>query len=501
MEIKVPSKLDNSTGPISPATAAEAMQNLSMLLARMENASTAAISMGEVKGLLSKLPVNNPQKINFGFSPIKDMMIVDGEKALQRVFNNSVSVSKEAVAMSTNESENYVGVFIFPHMAQDKLKSRVMNNEVVGIKMGARIYNLTETIDIHYRNVDQKAICNGGNCNFTCNSWDGQGELNWTTDGCETENVNNSIKCSCTHLTFFAILMSQPGNISSSDIKSLTYITYIGCGLSLFFLGVALFMHFAMRSAKSSQATKILFNLFITMFFLNFAFLLNETISGLNQYGACVAIAAAMHYFLLSTFTWFFLVAFHIFLQLRQLHTVINHYLLKIFIAGWVTPAIVVISLIISEKYKLMVINVDDGSKVEMCWIPEIKVHNGVNIGYYSLVFIFNLVIFIIVVRQIQLLRNSKTKETNGSTMSNIFTILGLFFMLGISWGFAFFSYGIMAIPSYYIFTILNSFQGFFLFIYYYKTSNSNIIGERSLFSSKSTETDLNPYENKESLK
>lgn len=53
----------------------EAMKNLSSLIELMGNASTAAISMGKVKGLLSRLHKEDPKDINFGFSPNKDMSV------------------------------------------------------------------------------------------------------------------------------------------------------------------------------------------------------------------------------------------------------------------------------------------------------------------------------------------------------------------------------------------------------------------------------------------
>lgn len=38
--------------------------------------------------------------------------------------------------------------------------------------------------------------------------------------------------------------------------------------------------------------------------------------------------------------------------------------------------------------------------------------------------------------------------------------MFGLCSILGVSWGFVFFAYGILRIPAYYIFTVLSSFQG-----------------------------------------
>lgn len=93
------------------------------------------------------------------------------------------------------------------------------------------------------------------------------------------------------------------------------------------------------------------------------------------------------------------------------------------------------------------------------CWISDAIVHQGVNIGYYAGVFIFTLTVFIITVRQIAVLKPAEAQNSS-SIKTNSFSILGLFLLLGITWAFAFFSYGPLLLPSYYIFTILNSFQG-----------------------------------------
>ncbi|XP_062296743.1 adhesion G-protein coupled receptor G2-like [Scomber scombrus] len=255
------------------------------------------------------------------------------------------------------------------------------------------------------------------------------GTQNWTTNGCETKETNDSITCRCSHLTFFAILMSPvPANISSSDFTSLTYITNIGCGLSMFFLAVALFMHWLIRKGKASQATKILINLFVAMFTLNLSFLINETIANIENFGVCVAMAAVMHYTLLATFSWFFIQGLH--LQTNK--------------KPKCTLCIIIILFLIFR-----------------CWISDAVLQQWVNVGYYGVVFIFTLSIFIITVYQIVLFKQRAVKtDDHSSTKINTFSILGLFLLLGITWAFAFFSHGPLLIPSYYIFTILNSLQG-----------------------------------------
>lgn len=95
------------------------------------------------------------------------------------------------------------------------------------------------------------------------------------------------------------------------------------------------------------------------------------------------------------------------------------------------------------------------------CWITDNVVHWIVNIGYYVLVFLFTLTTFIVISTQLFCHRRAKT----GSALINrngtsIIIVLGLCCILGIAWGFVFFTHGVLRIPAYYIFTVLSSFQG-----------------------------------------
>uniref|UniRef100_A0A3B5LRT8 Adhesion G protein-coupled receptor G2a n=1 Tax=Xiphophorus couchianus TaxID=32473 RepID=A0A3B5LRT8_9TELE len=389
-------------------------------------------------------------------------------------FSRSVYLPKEASEMAVENNGSFAGVLLFPDIPEVKpkddlplLKVRHSNlisttfhsqqidqnrslfqNEMMGIEMGANIFNLSQTINIQFTNVNTVNMLT----------------TNWTTEGCLTTEVNGRITCNCSHLTFFAILMSplpggKDGNnsngiISSSDLKTLTQITKAGCGISLFFLGVALFMHFLV-----SEAVKILMNLFVALFLLNLCFLVNESIAKLKVLAACVAMAATLHYSMLATFTWFFMQALHLYFNLRQISTDIKYYMCKICSTGWVIPVVVVVGLLASSKYGYIDISDDNGTSVTMCWIPDSTIYLGVNIGYYGIVFIFTLPIFVVTIVQIKQFVPKEAKAQE-STKKRLFSLLGLFCLLGITWGFAFFSYGPLLLPSYYIFTILNSFQG-----------------------------------------
>ncbi|XP_036406504.1 adhesion G-protein coupled receptor G2 [Megalops cyprinoides] len=504
VNIRVNTTVVSQNGDINAAAASEFMEKLSDLLTQLGNESSAVITAGPVKGILTRQRKDAKFKeVFFGLSSNSDINIVNSKVSAAEDFPGSVSISKEAFnkANLSFEGGPFAAVFRFPNMSKDEKNSTVFNDEVIAIDMGTPILDLTDSINITFQ-------VNAGNTVMSCSSWNGTGDRPvWTTDGCNTTVSNGTVICQCTHLTFFAILMASPSesNISNSDLKSLSYITYIGCGLSMFFLGVALFMHFLLRRAKSSDATQILMNLFLAMFLLDLTFLSNEAVAGMGNLIACKIFAALLHYSMLSTFTWFAIEAFHLCLHLAKSFNIgIRHYFLKVCIGGWALPCVVVIIILICGKYGGRSINSDNGKSVQMCWIVDDTVHYVVNIGYYALVFLFTFTVFIIITRQLTYLRGRDVKAAQkGVGPANICSIMGLCCLLGVTWGFAFFAYGPLRIPSYYIFTILNSFQGFFLFLYYYNTSK--IIGDEkaSNLSSSSTATikttvdSQNPYVNK----
>ncbi|XP_077075517.1 adhesion G-protein coupled receptor G2 [Siphateles boraxobius] len=365
--------------------------------------------------------------------------------------------------------------------------------------MGAEISNLTENISLAFstkKNMTGTPVCH---------SWDGSGNKpNWTTEGCTTVPDGNNITCNCNHLTFFAVLMNPTETVSQTDLVALTYITYIGCGLSMFFLGIGLFIHFLLRKAKATNSAHVLMNLFLALFLLNLAFLSNEYVARAKSPNACRVMAGFMHYSLLASFSWFAVEALHLCLQMSKHSIVIKHYILKISVVGWAPPAFVVSFIFIVGKYGEQTIKTDT-SNVTMCWILDNTVHYVVNIGYYSFVFVFTCCTCIVVLRWLSMLKVSKfskagTVQRSGTASFDVTTILGLCCLLGLTWSFTFFSFGALSLPSYYIFTILNSFQGFFLFIYYMKT---NVLFGESAPSEDSDMTEdtntENPYDNQTS--
>lgn len=90
------------------------------------------------------------------------------------------------------------------------------------------------------------------------------------------------------------------------------------------------------RRTKASIATRILIHLVLALFLLNLTFLTNNYVAKLKSSVGCKIMAALMHYFMLATFTWFAVQAFHICQQLYMGgKTVIRHYMIKVCITSW----------------------------------------------------------------------------------------------------------------------------------------------------------------------
>lgn len=60
-----------------------------------------------------------------------------------------------------------------------------------------------------------------------------------------TVNIRHCFHMRCAFLCFLQTPLNE--TISASDFKNLTIITQVGCGLSMFFLAIVLFMHFLSR--------------------------------------------------------------------------------------------------------------------------------------------------------------------------------------------------------------------------------------------------------------
>ncbi|KFV91748.1 G-protein coupled receptor 64, partial [Eurypyga helias] len=353
------------------------------------------------------------------------------------------------------------------------LISNVISSSVANLTVSNLKANVTVTL--------QNIKPNQDNATVRCVFWDfnkNGGHGGWSQEGCTVkESRVNETVCSCNHLTSFAVLMNLYGNTPLNPTQELvlTFISYIGCGLSAIFLSITLVTYIAFEKIRRDYPSKILIQLCAALLLLNLVFLLDSWIALYDTRGLCIAVAVFLHYFLLVSFTWMGLEAFHMYLALvKVFNTYVRKYILKFCVVGWGLPAVVVsIVLAVSpDNYGLITTGkVSINRPDEFCWIKNRIVFYVTAVGYFCLIFLINISMFIVVL--IQLCRIKKKKQLGAqrkTSIQDLRSVAGLTFLLGITWGFAFFTVNEVFT---YLFTIFNTLQGFFIFIFYCVTKEN----------------------------
>ncbi|XP_034018057.1 adhesion G-protein coupled receptor G6 [Thalassophryne amazonica] len=364
------------------------------------------------------------------------------------------------------------------NLFQSEQNGRPLNSYVVSSSVGnISIRNLQDPVIIEISHISYQPSLSP-----VCMFWDfsmNNGAGGWNGNGCRVGENSNSNKtvCLCDHLTHFGILMDMSGaafHINEENTIVLTFITYIGCGVSAIFSAATLLTYIAFEKLRRDYPSKILMNLSTSLFFLNMVFLLDGWLTSLDTEWLCLAVAILLHYFLLTSFTWMGLESIHMYIALvKVFNTYIRRYILKFCIVGWGLPAVVV-GIVVSVGQKKFYGRKEYGGgdaghgASEFCWIQDSVVFYITCVGYFCLVFLLNVAMFIVVMLQICGRNGKRSNRTlREEVLRNVRSVVSLTFLLGMTWGFALFAWGPVNLPFMYLFTIFNSLQGFFIFIFH----------------------------------
>ncbi|XP_056337044.1 adhesion G-protein coupled receptor G6 isoform X11 [Danio aesculapii] len=370
------------------------------------------------------------------------------------------------------------GLFqLFGSLMDHQNKGMTLNSYVVASSVGNfTIKNLQDPVRIEIAHLEYKK-----DPMPRCVFWDFDLQNysgGWNSDGCEVGPDSNSNRtvCLCNHLTHFGILMdmsSAAGRIDEKNNKILTFITYIGCGISAIFSAATLLTYIAFEKLRRDYPSKILMNLSTSLLFLNMVFLLDGWLASYEIKELCVTVAVFLHFFLLTSFTWMGLESIHMYIALvKVFNTYIRRYILKFCIVGWGVPAAIVgIVLAVSkDSYgKNYYGKGKDGQGTsEFCWILSPVVFYVTCVAYFSMIFLMNVAMFIVVMIQICGRNGKRSNRTlREDILRNLRSVVSLTFLLGMTWGFAFFAWGPVSLAFMYLFTIFNSLQGLFIFVFH----------------------------------
>ncbi|XP_029515546.2 adhesion G-protein coupled receptor G4-like [Oncorhynchus nerka] len=361
---------------------------------------------------------------------------------------------------------------------KDPATNWTLNSYVVSASVNnSNVSNLRDPVVVTLRHLKLKEK----NDKVECVYWDFQknnGSGGWDSNGCETLPIISAYQttCQCYHLTHFGVLLDVSRTpIGEADQEILTVISYLGCGVSSIFLGISLLTYVVFEKLRSDYPSKILINLSVALLGLNLVFLLDSWLSSFGSYGLCISTAATLHYFLLASFTWMGLEAIHMYFALVKVFNVyVPLYIHKFCALGWGIPLVIVSMVLAVEKDAygnvLSEASLDSLQGSEpFCWMQSNVFFYVTVVSFVLLVLVFNVVVFIVVLVQIRHMHTNKPAATGNKrcAMHDLRAVASLTFLLGLTWPIAFFTWGPARVPILYLFSVLNSLQGFFIFVFH----------------------------------
>ncbi|XP_049454962.1 adhesion G protein-coupled receptor G3-like [Epinephelus fuscoguttatus] len=371
------------------------------------------------------------------------------------------------------------------HFTPVHIQGTVLGGLVLVVKVGKyAVQNLPEPVKLTFQHNKEEV---NGTCVFWQESHLDNTTGHWSAVGCETSDTGTDFICSCNHLSFFAVLVNPELSVDESDAVKLSYITYTGSALSIFFTVISLIIYICLQRRRPEKAIGVHLQLTVALLCLHIIFLLsNLWVWQLNETEdswVCRGLGLLLHWSLLATFSWAALEGFHLYLLLiRVFNIYVRRYLLKLSLVGWGLPTLIAVVCGISGVYgkfnpESEGVNISN-SPMQLCWMSRhrLLVSYITTVAFPCLVILCNSCMLVLVVFKFWGLRAGsgaigsssgwrRTKRENrGKLWKDCATVLGLSCVLGLPWGLATISY--ITIPGIYIFTILISLQGVYMFLW-----------------------------------
>ncbi|XP_014768001.2 adhesion G protein-coupled receptor L4 isoform X3 [Octopus bimaculoides] len=288
---------------------------------------------------ISVLHWNSDSNQTYDYGPYFDQgtQAVPDNNILKFRIPLSVLQSKDNVTKIINErvqliAYNNAKFFMVENQAQlDYLDKQ----KVIFVKIkGRQLKNLTTPVSYMMSNVEPGK-------NNTCVFWNTLNST-WSTEGLTTKYIDpNTTLCESTHLTSFSVLLNtSPGELSEIHQKILSYISYIGCIISIVGILLTIITYGLFGCLHGDHSGKILLNLCMSMLLLNSVFLVTSQVDSMkteeSAEALCFTLTILSHLFLLTTLTWMCVEAFNMYQLLVTVFSIYHsHFMLKRMFVAW----------------------------------------------------------------------------------------------------------------------------------------------------------------------
>ncbi|XP_077082757.1 adhesion G protein-coupled receptor D2 isoform X2 [Siphateles boraxobius] len=293
----------------------------------------------------------------------------------------------------------------------------------------------------------------------------------WSNKGCRVlPSPPDVTSCFCNHTTNFAVLMNYMEPWWSAKEESiLTKLTFIGSGASLCALVVTLIL-FTVLDIPKSDRTSVHKNLFVSLTCAQIVLLCSG--SAVHNKVACTLVAALMHLFFLAAFSWMLVEGLLLWSKVVSVNLSEDRHMKYYYLIGWGLPVLIVTITLASAS--------GNYSAEGHCWL---SVQNGVIWGFAGPVIFIVMVNIMILTRVVLItiatakrrslmMNNSPEEQVSEQIRAAVKSVLVLLPILGLTW-----LCGVLvpfSVVIAYVFSILNSLQGLFIFLIYgvYNTEN-----------------------------
>eukprot|EP00731_Ephydatia_muelleri_P031789 Em0023g296a len=327
-----------------------------------------------------------------------------------------------------------------------------------------------------------KSQCQVPSCrcfNATCVFWDfsqNGGKGNWSSKGCTTvDDGSGVIKCLCTHLTSFGVLMDINARIyHTCSSKFTTKLSIIGVVLSMAGLILTILTLCGFRKQRRKNVSKFHIQLCIALFFMLLFFVVGVDRTE-NRY-VCTAMSILILYFTIASVCWMGAEAVLMFQKLILVfRRTTNRQIVIISVITWCIPIVFVVAALgtlgTGENYLTYIDESKSGCGY--CFISNLPVFFGVFLGPICAILLFNMVMFVLVARVLidhgmkrSFIDDHENNLKHKATFRTLTSVVGVMFLFGLSWIFGACTVKNVGDVFEVLFIIFNSTQGFFVFIF-----------------------------------
>ncbi|CAH1263330.1 ADGRL2 [Branchiostoma lanceolatum] len=310
--------------------------------------------------------------------------------------------------------------------------------------------------------------------NFTssCAYWNFPSN-DWVNGSCKATKRNMThTTCECDHLTNFAILARVVGD---HDEFALHVITWVGCGISIVCFIICICVFLGSRRVRCPR-TIVHANLCICLLLAEIIFL--AAVDKTQNEGACEVVAIVLHYLFLAAFAWMCVEGMELYALLVQIFNLQNKRVYYYHLIGYGVPAVVVI-ISVGVNYLHLKVQGSNGYGTDRyCWLSVENNFIWSFVGPMIFMILVNLGFLVMTLRLVYTQRanrelthtNTDKSEKQGRGKKFRFWIrvsVTLICLLGLTWLLGVLYISNETVVFAYFFTIANSFQGLFIFIFH----------------------------------